>query len=68
MSDKINPKDAVPFQVQHIIDSMLSPKDNVFVRGNFRTRLDIIRTVIDAAIKKYDNESFFANQKGKKSS
>jgi hypothetical protein len=52
----------VPFQVQHLIDSMLSPKDNVFVRGNFRTRLVTIRDEIDKAIKDYDKESFSADQ------
>jgi Fic family protein len=56
----------VPFQVQNIIDSMLNGKDNVYVRGNYRSRLDIIRSEIDKAIKKYDNEVFLSDTKGKK--
>jgi hypothetical protein len=45
---------------------MLSPKDNVHLRGNFRFRLDSIRAAIDKAIKKYDNEAFLANSTKKK--
>jgi len=50
----------VPFQVQHLIDSMLNTRDNVYLRGNFRSRLDYIREQIDASIRKYDNEVAFA--------
>ena len=46
----------VPFQVQNLIDSMLNNKDNVYLRGNFRGRLDFIREQIELAIKKYDRE------------
>ena len=46
----------VPFQVQNLIDSMLNNKDNVYLRGNFRGRLEYIREQIDLAIKKYDRE------------
>jgi hypothetical protein len=46
----------VPFQVQHLIDSMLSQRDNVYLRGNYRARLDFIREQINGAIKKYDDE------------
>lgn len=46
----------VPFQVQNLIDSMLSPRDNVHLRGNFRGRLIYIQEQIEAAIKKYDHE------------
>jgi hypothetical protein len=58
----------VPFQVQHLIDSMLNSRDNVYLRGNFRSRLDYIREQIDAAIRKYDNEAAFsgAAEKSKK--
>lgn len=66
MNDMINPKDFVPFQVQHLIDSMLGIKDNVYVRGNLRTRLDIIRNEIDIAIKKYDREAFLTGQEQRK--
>lgn len=46
----------VPFQVQHLLDSLLNKKDNVYVRQNFRMRLESIRSEIDTAIKTYDNE------------
>jgi len=46
----------VPFQVQHLIDSMLNTKDNVYLRGNFRARLDYVREQINSAISKYDKE------------
>lgn len=54
-------KDAIPFQIQHLIDSMLNNKDNVYVRGNYRTRLDVIRSEINEAIKTYDSEVFAAD-------
>lgn len=57
----ISNKDAVPFQVQHLIQSMLNKGDNVYVRGNFRTRLSVIRDEIDAAIKLYDGDVFTAD-------
>lgn len=55
----------VPYQVQQIIESMLNNKDNVYIRGNYRNRLDIIRTEIDKAIKRYDNEVYMADVTGK---
>lgn len=57
----------VPFQVQHLIDSMLNSRDNVYLRGNFRSRLDYIREQINTAVKKYDNEVLLANASNKKS-
>lgn len=51
----------VPFQVQHLIDSMLNTRDNVYLRGNFRTRLDYIREQINLAINKYDKEVLNTN-------
>ena len=67
----MNKKEAqanVPFQVQHLIDSMLNPKDNVHLRGNFRGRLDYIREQIEYAIRRYDNEVILsgATEKSKK--
>lgn len=60
-------KENIPFQLQHILDSMLNSKENVYVRGNYRTRLDIIRTEINKAIAKYDNEVMMAGaSRGKK--
>lgn len=46
----------VPFQVQHLIDSMNNPRDNIYIRGNYRARLDYIREQIDFAINKYDTD------------
>ena len=64
MSENLN----IPFQVQQIINSLLDPKDNVYVRANYRMRLDTIRAEINKAIVKYDQETFLANStvKGKK--
>lgn len=56
----------LPFQVQHLIDQMLNKKDDVYVRGNFRSRLDQIRMVLNEAIKKYDNELMLSNVEGRK--
>lgn len=46
----------VPYQIQQLIDSMLNSKENVYLRGNYRYRLNEIRTAIDIGIRKYDNE------------
>ena len=43
---------------------MLDKNENVYVRGNFRSRLDVIRDVINQSIKKYDNELLVANTTG----
>lgn len=51
----------VPFQVMHLIDQMLNKSDNVYVRANYRQRLDSIRKAIDSGIKKYDNEMLMAS-------
>ena len=56
-----NDKANVPFQLQQIIDGMLNSKDNVYIRGNYRNRLDSIRSEIDKAIRKYDNELYLAD-------
>jgi len=53
----------VPFQVQNLLDSLLNKKDNVYVRQNFRMRLDAIRREIDTAIREFDHE---INSKGQK--
>lgn len=54
-------KENVPFQVQQIIDGMLNTKDNVYIRANYRNRLDTLRSEIDKAIRKYDNELYLAD-------
>jgi len=59
-------KDNVPFQLQSIMDNMLSPKENIYVRGNYRTRLDIIRTEINKAIAKYDQDLMASDMRKRK--
>ncbi len=51
-----NKSSYVPHQVAQLIDSMLSKDDNVYLRGNYRARLDIIQEEINKAIRKYDYE------------
>ena len=51
----------LPFQVQNLIDQMLTKSDNVYIRGNFRSRLGQINMAIDQSIKKYDNELMVTN-------
>jgi hypothetical protein len=56
----------VPFQIEHLINSLLNKKENVYIRGNYRQRLITIQEALDKAIKKYDNELLLANTQGKK--
>ena len=56
----------IPFQIQHLIQEMLNPRDNVYVRGNYRMRLDEIRKELNIAIQKYDDEVSVANMGKKK--
>ncbi|NDB59275.1 hypothetical protein EB001_12625 [bacterium] len=51
----------LPFQVQSLIDQMLNKNDNLYIRGNFRSRLGQITKAVDQAIKKYDNELMVTN-------
>ena len=51
----------LPFQVQSLIDQMLNKNDNLYIRGNFRSRLGQIAKAVDQAIKKYDNELVVTN-------
>ena len=53
-------KENVPFQLQYLIDGMLNKKDSVYIRNNYRIRLDAIRLEIDKAISKFDEEMFSA--------
>lgn len=48
----------VPFQIEHLINSLLNKSENVHIRGNYRQRLVNINEAIDKAIKKYDNEAY----------
>ena len=51
-------KQEIPFQIEHLINSLLNKNDNVHVRGNYRDRLIDIKNAIDNAVKKYDNEAY----------
>lgn len=64
MRKKMN--NEVPFQVEHIISSMLNKRENVHIRGNYRQRLVNIREAIDKAVKMYDNELYISNSGKKK--
>jgi 3-dehydroquinate dehydratase len=46
----------VPFQVQTLIATLKDKKERVHVRGNYRQRLDVIRSTIDRAVREYDIE------------
>ena len=56
----------VPFQIEHLINSLLNKKENVHIRGNYRQRLVNIQEALDKAIRLYDNELYMANSKRKK--
>lgn len=56
----------IPFQIEAIIRQMLDKNENVYIRGNFRTRLEGIREAINQSIKKYDNELLVTNTTGSK--
>ena len=45
---------------------MLNPKENIYVRGNYRNRLDIIRTEINKAIAKYDQDLLATDMRKRK--
>ena len=51
----------LPFQVQNLIDKMLKKSDNLYIQGNFRSRLGQIAKAVDQANKKYDNELMVTN-------
>ncbi len=46
----------VPFQVQQLLSALKDKKERVHIRGNYRMRLDAIKTAIDKAIRDYDTE------------
>jgi hypothetical protein len=56
----------VPFQIEHLINSLLNKKENIYIRQNYRHRLITIQEALDKAIKKYDNELLLSNTQGKK--
>lgn len=55
----------VPFQIEHLIKSLLNKSENVHLRGNYRERLVNIKDAIDKAVKMYDNEAYISKS-GKK--
>lgn len=56
----------VPFQIEHLINSLLNQKENVHIRQNYRNRLITIKETIDKSLKKYDNELYIANTRKKR--
>jgi len=56
----------VPFQIEHLINNLLNKGENVYIRQNYRARLESIKDAIDKSLKKYDNELYIANTQGKK--
>lgn len=56
----------VPFQIEHLIRSLLNQDENVHIRSNYRQRLVTINEAIDKAIQKYDNEAYISKVKKKR--
>ena len=56
----------VPFQIEHLINSLLNQKENVHIRQNYRNRLESIKDAIDKSLKKYDNELYISNTRKKR--
>lgn len=56
----------VPFQIEHLINSLLNQKESVYIRQNYKQRLETIKEAIDKSIKKYDNELYLSNTGKKK--
>lgn len=48
----------IPFQVEHLIKNLLDKRDNIYVRGNFRSRLLTVKEAIEGALKEYEKELF----------
>lgn len=46
----------IPFQVQSLIDNMMNKQERSHIRDNYRVRLESIRDVIDASLRKYKND------------
>jgi hypothetical protein len=57
--------DNVPNQVGTLIKAMLGT-DNIYIRGNYRSRLAAVRDSIDSAIREYDKEVASSQIKKKK--
>lgn len=48
--------EVIPFQVQNLINNLLSKKESVEIRSNYRNTLDDIQLAINDALKKFDKE------------
>lgn len=59
-------KNDIPFQIEHLIKSLLNKGENVHLRGNYRERLVSIKEAIDKAVKVYDNEAYVTKVKRKR--
>ena len=53
--------DDIPFQIEQLINGLFNPRDNIHVRGNYRSRLLTIKEACEKAIAKYDEELFRYN-------
>lgn len=47
---------SVPLQIIALIDQMNDKNSDINIRGNFRSRLATISSIINTSIKKYDDE------------
>jgi hypothetical protein len=52
----------IPFQIKDLIDSLGNKKENVYLRGNYRLRLDEIKRAIEKSIRAYDDEVYASNR------
>lgn len=56
----------IPFQVQNLIDNMLSRTERDHVRDNYRVRLESIRDAIDSSLRKYKNDDMIQSHSTKR--
>lgn len=56
----------VPFQIENLINSLLNKNENIYIRQNYRVRLETIKEAIDKSLKKYDNELYIFNTRKKR--
>jgi hypothetical protein len=56
----------IPFQVQNLIESIGNKKENVYLRGNYRLRLNEIKIAVEKAMKTYDEEVFAADMNARR--
>jgi hypothetical protein len=61
-----NNNNDIPFQVEHLVTSLLNQKESVHLRQNYRLRLESIKEHIEKSLKRYDNELYMTNTRRKK--